>query len=131
MLVITIARPGWIELVFRVDPDHRSGLFEILIVCGLIVAGAAMSLAARAQRRRADPLATPLSRDDDLRLGRVSRGYRRYAQASSRWAKALPPSFRVFRGVTQRTGHCNHLVTVSADRRRSLAFLPALRLEEC
>src|SRR5262249_59349596 len=41
----------------------------------------------------------------------------------------LPPPLRIFRGVTQRTGHCNHLVKVSADRRRSLAFLPALRLE--
>src|SRR5262249_59928745 len=53
MVAVTIARPAWIELVFRTDPDHHSGLFEILIISGLTAAGAGASLALRAQRHRA------------------------------------------------------------------------------
>jgi hypothetical protein len=63
MVVVSIARPAWIELVFRVDPDHQSGLFEILLVGGLTGVGATTSLAARAQRHRAGPPAKSRSRD--------------------------------------------------------------------
>lgn len=53
MVAVTIATPSWIEMVFGVDPDHGSGLFEILLVGGLTAVGAAASLAVRAQRHRA------------------------------------------------------------------------------
>jgi hypothetical protein len=54
MAVITIVWPAWIKLVFRVDPDHGSGLFELLIVGVLIAVAVASSLAARAERHRDD-----------------------------------------------------------------------------
>jgi hypothetical protein len=52
MAIITIAWPKWIELVFGSDPDHRSGLLEVLIVVALVAAAATSSLAARAELRR-------------------------------------------------------------------------------
>ena len=57
MAVVTIAWPQWIELIFHVDPDHGSGLFELLIVGVLITVSVASSLAARAERHRGDLLA--------------------------------------------------------------------------
>jgi hypothetical protein len=57
MVAATIARPEWIELVFRVDLDQKSGLFEILMVGGLTAVGAGASLAVRAQRQRAGQVA--------------------------------------------------------------------------
>ena len=65
MVAVTIAKPSWIELVFRTDPDHHSGLFEILLVGGLTAAGAGASLAVRAQRRRGDAAAGPTSCEED------------------------------------------------------------------
>ena len=57
IVAATIAKPPWVELVFRTDPDDHSGLFEILLVGGLTAVGAGASLAARAQRRRAGSVA--------------------------------------------------------------------------
>jgi hypothetical protein len=62
MVAVTIAGPAWIELVFRTDPDHRSGLFEILLVGGLTAVGAGASLAARAQRHLAAAVSEPATR---------------------------------------------------------------------
>ncbi len=52
MAVVTIAWPDWIELAFGVDPDHGSGLLELLIVGALILVALALGLAARSERRR-------------------------------------------------------------------------------
>ena len=57
IVAATLARPSWIEIMFHFDPDHRSGLFEILLVGGLTAVGAGASLAVRAQRRRAGSVA--------------------------------------------------------------------------
>lgn len=57
VVAVTIARPEWIEFLFRVDPDHGSGLFEILLVGGLTAVGAGASLAVRAPRHRAGSVA--------------------------------------------------------------------------
>jgi hypothetical protein len=62
MVAVTIARPAWIELVLQTDPDHRSGLFEILLVGGLTAVGAGASLAARAHRHLAAAVAEPATR---------------------------------------------------------------------
>lgn len=47
MAIITIAWPMWIESVFGSDPDHHSGLLEVLIVVVLVAAAVTSSLAAR------------------------------------------------------------------------------------
>ena len=52
MAIITIAWPKWVEWAFGADPDHRSGLLEVLIVLALIAAAATSSLAARVELRR-------------------------------------------------------------------------------
>jgi hypothetical protein len=64
LLAFTIARPPWIELLFRTDPDHGSGLFEILLVGGLTTVGAGASLAVRRQRRRPGSVAESVSCED-------------------------------------------------------------------
>jgi len=47
MAIITIAWPKWIESVFGSDPDHRSGLLEVLIVVVLVAPAVTSKLAAR------------------------------------------------------------------------------------
>ncbi len=37
LFVITLAQRDWIEIVFNVDPDNRSGAIEWLIVGALLV----------------------------------------------------------------------------------------------
>jgi hypothetical protein len=52
LLGVTLVWPGWIELVFRVDPDRGSGLLEWFIaVVSLIVSVFASVLARREWRR--------------------------------------------------------------------------------
>jgi len=65
IVAATIARPSWIEMVFHFDPDHHSGLFEILLAGGLTAVGAGASLAVRAQRHRAGSVAEPTTCVDD------------------------------------------------------------------
>jgi hypothetical protein len=48
----------WIEVVFRVDPDHGSGSLEWLIVAVLAVATAVFASLACAQWRRMRPATT-------------------------------------------------------------------------
>ena len=50
--VLTLIRPDWIEILFRVDPDHHNGSAEWLIL-GAFLAIALISLArARIEWRR-------------------------------------------------------------------------------
>jgi hypothetical protein len=50
--LLTILWPTWIELAFRVEPDHRSGTLEwILLVDPLVVAVGSSVLARRELRR--------------------------------------------------------------------------------
>ena len=37
MLVITLVRRDWIEVVFGIDPDNSSGTLEWLIIAALLV----------------------------------------------------------------------------------------------
>ena len=37
LFVITLVQKAWIEIVFNVDPDNRSGVLEWLIVGALLV----------------------------------------------------------------------------------------------
>jgi len=52
LVIITIAWPKWVELVFGSDPDGGNGLLEALIVVVLVAAAVASSLAARVELRR-------------------------------------------------------------------------------
>lgn len=37
LLVITLVRRDWIEIIFGVDPDNRTGILEWLIIAILLV----------------------------------------------------------------------------------------------
>jgi hypothetical protein len=52
LLVVTIAWPDWIELVFRLDPDHGSGWLEWAIVVVAFALTVTFSVGARSQWRR-------------------------------------------------------------------------------
>jgi hypothetical protein len=52
LFVLTLLVPDWIEAVFRVDPDGRSGSFEWVIVGVLLVTAVVSSLLARREWRR-------------------------------------------------------------------------------
>ncbi len=47
LLLVTLVTREWIELVFRVDPDHGNGSLEWLIVAVAIVATITFSVLAR------------------------------------------------------------------------------------
>lgn len=53
LLVMTILWSNWIELVFRVDPDHDSGSLERLIVIALIASTVILAGAANREWRSA------------------------------------------------------------------------------
>jgi hypothetical protein len=52
LLVVTIAWPEWIELVFRLDPDYGSGWLEWAIVVVASALTVTFSIGARQQWRR-------------------------------------------------------------------------------
>jgi len=52
LLVLTVAWPEWIEMIFGVDPDHGDGSLEWLIVGVTAVFAVVASLRARADWRR-------------------------------------------------------------------------------
>jgi hypothetical protein len=58
LLVITVAWPDWIELVFRVDPDHGSGWLEWAIVMVAFALTVTFSVGARHEWRRTIRTAT-------------------------------------------------------------------------
>jgi len=58
LLVVTIAWPDWIELVFRLDPDHGSGRLEWAIVVVAFALTVTFSMSARQQWRRFATTAT-------------------------------------------------------------------------
>jgi hypothetical protein len=49
LLLVTLATREWIELVFRVDPDHGNGSLEWLIVAATVLATVTFSVRARAE----------------------------------------------------------------------------------
>ena len=51
LAVITLISQEWIELVFRVDPDHGSGALEWAIVGGLVAVSLASAALARLEWR--------------------------------------------------------------------------------
>ena len=53
LLAVTLAWPEWIEAVFGIDPDGRSGALELAIPLVLGVATAAFALRVRLAWRRA------------------------------------------------------------------------------
>ncbi|MEP6967084.1 MAG: ABC transporter permease [Pseudomonadota bacterium] len=59
--VLTLVRRDWIETLTGFDPDHHIGSFEGMILAGLFLVCVLVSLAARAEWRRARPEAAPAS----------------------------------------------------------------------
>jgi hypothetical protein len=55
LLLATLVWREWIELVFRVDPDHGNGTLEWLIVAVLAATTAVFAFRAHAQWRRIRP----------------------------------------------------------------------------
>jgi hypothetical protein len=53
LLVITLIRNNWIEIVFRVDPDNNNGTFEWLIVGALLLVTITLFILASYEWRRA------------------------------------------------------------------------------
>ncbi|UQX87624.1 hypothetical protein M6D93_15130 [Jatrophihabitans telluris] len=49
---LTLARAAWIELLFKVDPDHGSGLSEAVITIALGVAALVLAVTARREWMR-------------------------------------------------------------------------------
>jgi hypothetical protein len=49
---LTLAWRDWIEIVFRVDPDHGSGWLELLILAVALSLTLALSISARGDWRR-------------------------------------------------------------------------------
>lgn len=52
LLLLTLVSREWIELVFRVDPDHGSGSLEWLVVAVAGTATVTLSVLARLEWRR-------------------------------------------------------------------------------
>lgn len=52
LLILTLAWKDWIELIFRVNPDHGSGALEWLIVVVALAATATFTTLARYEWRR-------------------------------------------------------------------------------
>lgn len=56
LAALTVISQEWVELVFRVDPDHGSGALEWLVVAVLLAATVTFGLLARLElHRRAVP----------------------------------------------------------------------------
>jgi hypothetical protein len=52
IFLLTLVWKDWIEIIFRIDPDHHSGSLEWLIVSAALVATIAFTLLARFDWRR-------------------------------------------------------------------------------
>ena len=52
LAVLTLIRSDWIEVVFRVDPDHGNGLIEWFVLTVLILIALISAIAARLEWRR-------------------------------------------------------------------------------
>jgi hypothetical protein len=52
LAAVTFAWAHWIEIVFGVDPDHRSGALEWAIVVASITIAVSAAVLARAEFRR-------------------------------------------------------------------------------
>jgi Kef-type K+ transport system membrane component KefB len=52
MAAVTLFWHDWIEVIFRVDPDKRSGSLEWLVVLILLLVTATLAVAARLEWRR-------------------------------------------------------------------------------
>jgi hypothetical protein len=57
LALLTLVSKEWIEIVFRVDPDHGSGELEWLIVAAMVVATVTFAVLARLEYRRSAPAA--------------------------------------------------------------------------
>ena len=53
LLIVTLFWRDWIEIVFRVDPDHGNGSFEWLLVGVMAVAAITCSILARLDWQKA------------------------------------------------------------------------------
>ena len=51
--LLTTVWPDWIELAFRVDPDHGNGSVETIVTIGAVALFIAFVALARRDRRRA------------------------------------------------------------------------------
>lgn len=58
LLLVTIVWRDWIELVFRVDPDHGDGSLEWLIVAVTALSAITFSLFAWSEWRKAHEVTT-------------------------------------------------------------------------
>ena len=58
LLLLTLVTREWIEIVFRVDPDHGNGSLEWLIVVAALVATVTFSVLARLEWQRAREVTT-------------------------------------------------------------------------
>jgi hypothetical protein len=52
LATVTMFWSDWIELVFRIDPDHQSGSLERALVVTLIFAAVTLTVLARVEWRR-------------------------------------------------------------------------------
>ena len=53
LLLLTLVTREWIELVFRVDPDHGNGSLEWLVVLAALACTVTFSVLARLEWQRA------------------------------------------------------------------------------
>jgi hypothetical protein len=58
LILLTLVWKDWIEIVFRVDPDHGNGSFEWLLVTLAIVGTVTFSTLARHEWERAQAATT-------------------------------------------------------------------------
>jgi hypothetical protein len=58
--LVTLVWRDWIEMAFKVDPDHHSGALEWLIVFGLLFIAAIAGVLARAEWGRQDAVGGPV-----------------------------------------------------------------------
>jgi hypothetical protein len=55
LAALTALWRDWIEVVFRVDPDHSSGALEWLTVAAFVTAATLFTVLARSELRRVRP----------------------------------------------------------------------------
>jgi len=53
LAVVTLVWRDWLEIVFRIDPDHGDGSAEWMIVGGLLALSALLTALSRLEIRRA------------------------------------------------------------------------------